>query len=667
MPVDLTLENWCSLGTPWVPFPQQWPQLGCAGQWPLGGHCRGFLLPFSTKNATAEQQSCRGGDLLPRVHRGYFKVPSTHRTLKLEEFGSAKYPRLQRNSMKSPEMEYSLFCASHFSWILFLSISSFDAVQATLKSQEKSVSTSQRHSTWKGFAPRDYTRFLTPKKASKLCALSLCYVQQKRHSHPRSRGKKSPGEEGWRCPDREGAANSPPGAPVGSRGDYRSWIEEETALVQQEESLPSCPASSVAPAPALPSGCEKSTRGAVPQPLATQHVLQPTQAHWRVCPLPIETGDCCRSFQGIVIWAFVFHCITMLIFWQGEDKKLSTLNCWRWATCCSLSWKKFPNQRGSSSGQKYHPHYVGSAQRKGGKQRENQRGGRSKSLSFLQCSGSQVPAPLSWAQLQCLQLSAGLHLVLHQGWPLGLWSEGPWVTQLGKLSPCEQRAGQMALSWVCQSPEGTERLNDNGAALGCSQWQQAGWGGTEITLACWQLCPCPILAHYSGSSSHLKIFPALILCTLPREIPGLFSTSNSTTSDFWRRFTSHIWKEKQLWSPLQLLRCSSVQPEVKGISLVLILVQLFCLRWVTGVHQGESNEVWHTREQPSHVCSLKVSEVVDMGEIPTAHRRTTQQHISGPAASGTFLLLMVIFPAFLEASSLIKVLCKEATASTNLE
>lgn len=75
----------------------------------------------------------------------------------------------------------------------------------------------------------------------------------------------------------------------------------------------------------------------------------------------------------------------------------------------------------------------------------------------------------------------------------------------------------------------------------------------------------------------------------------------------------------------------------------------------------------NTREQPLHVCSLKVSEVVDMGEIPTAHRRMTEQHISGPAASGMLLLLMEVFPVFPEASSLINLLGKEAIASSNLE
>lgn len=114
----------------------------------------------------------------------------------------------------------------------------------------------------------------------------------------------------------------------------------------------------------------------------------------------------------------------------------------------------------------------------------------------------------------------------------------------------------------------------------------------EITFASWQLCPGPILAHHSGSPRHFKIFPALILCTLPRDIPGLFNTINATTSNFWRRFTCHIWKETWLESLLQLLRCSSIQPEVKGISLVTISVQIFCNSCVTGVHHGESNEVW---------------------------------------------------------------------------
>lgn len=80
--------------------------------------------------------------------------------------------------------------------------------------------------------------------------------------------------------------------------------------------------------------------------------------------------------------------------------------------------------------------------------------------------------------------------------------------------------------------EDTEVPDDKEAALG--------WREGEITFACWQLCPGPILADYSGIPSHLKFFPALILCTLPRVIPGLFSTINSTTSNFWRRFTSHI-------------------------------------------------------------------------------------------------------------------------------
>lgn len=67
------------------------------------------------------------------------------------------------------------------------------------------------------------------------------------------------------------------------------------------------------------------------------------------------------------------------------------------------------------------------------------------------------------------------------------------------------------------------------------------------------------------------------------------------------------------------------------------------------------------------MCLLteKVTEVVDTGEITTAYR-ITEQHILGPAASGTFLLLMEIFPVFLEASHLIKVLCMEAIASSKL-
>lgn len=74
----------------------------------------------------------------------------------------------------------------------------------------------------------------------------------------------------------------------------------------------------------------------------------------------------------------------------------------------------------------------------------------------------------------------------------------------------------------------------------------------------------------------------------------------------------------------------------------------------------------NTREKPLGVCPLKVTEVVGTGEIPIAYRRMTEQHILGPAASGTFLLLMKIFPVSLEASSLIKFLCKEAIASSKL-
>lgn len=68
----------------------------------------------------------------------------------------------------------------------------------------------------------------------------------------------------------------------------------------------------------------------------------------------------------------------------------------------------------------------------------------------------------------------------------------------------------------------------------------AGWIEREITFASWWLCPVPILAHYSGIPSHLKIFPALILCGLPRDIPGLLNTFNSTTSNFFRGSTRHI-------------------------------------------------------------------------------------------------------------------------------
>lgn len=67
------------------------------------------------------------------------------------------------------------------------------------------------------------------------------------------------------------------------------------------------------------------------------------------------------------------------------------------------------------------------------------------------------------------------------------------------------------------------------------------------------------------------------------------------------------------------------------------------------------------------MCLLteKVTEVVDTGEITTAYR-ITEQHILGPAASETFLLLMEIFPVFLEASHSIKLLCMEAIASSKL-
>lgn len=67
-------------------------------------------------------------------------------------------------------------------------------------------------------------------------------------------------------------------------------------------------------------------------------------------------------------------------------------------------------------------------------------------------------------------------------------------------------------------------------------------------------------------------------------------------------------------------------------------------------HSALNWELW-TREKPLHVCPLQVTEVVDAGEIPTAYGRMTEQHILGPASSGMFLLLMEIFPLFLEASS----------------
>lgn len=54
----------------------------------------------------------------------------------------------------------------------------------------------------------------------------------------------------------------------------------------------------------------------------------------------------------------------------------------------------------------------------------------------------------------------------------------------------------------------------------------------EVTFAFWQLRPGPIFAHYSRRPSHLKIFPAPILCTLSRHIFGLSNTINGTTSNF---------------------------------------------------------------------------------------------------------------------------------------
>lgn len=104
---------------------------------------KGFPLGFSTKNATTERLSCgqTGDHLLPGLHHGYSNVPSTHCALKGEDAGSAKYPILHRNSIKSPDLEYSfLLPMIHFSSILFLPMSSSDAVQATWKKAKRRVS-----------------------------------------------------------------------------------------------------------------------------------------------------------------------------------------------------------------------------------------------------------------------------------------------------------------------------------------------------------------------------------------------------------------------------------------------------------------------------------------------------------------------------------------------
>lgn len=63
------------------------------------------------------------------------------------------------------------------------------------------------------------------------------------------------------------------------------------------------------------------------------------------------------------------------------------------------------------------------------------------------------------------------------------------------------------------------------------------------TFALWQLCPVPGPTRYTGRSRHLKASPALVASTLSGQIPWLFNTFNFTTSNFWRRFTRHIWKE----------------------------------------------------------------------------------------------------------------------------
>lgn len=142
--------------SPREPFPQQSFQLRHAGQrllgalpltacslqdaptpWLLPGHfprkAKGFPLGFSIKNATTQRLSCgrSGDDLLPGLHHGYSNVPCTHCALKGEDAGSSKYPLLHRNSIKSPDLAYSFLPMSHFSSILFLAMSSSDAVQAT--------------------------------------------------------------------------------------------------------------------------------------------------------------------------------------------------------------------------------------------------------------------------------------------------------------------------------------------------------------------------------------------------------------------------------------------------------------------------------------------------------------------------------------------------------
>lgn len=226
--------------------------------------------------------------------------------------------------------------------------------------------------------------------------------------------------------------------------------------------------------PAPPSGSERKTRGAVTQPLAIQHMLQPTQANWGACPLPILTGDCCRSFQDIEIRAFVFHSVTFSIFLQGEDKQLSILNNWRCATSPSLSWKKFLNQRGILTAEKVSSeipptlcwHYS-EKQRKADKTKELA-GVRVSHFSSAQAHNCQLTpsehslSACSWLQdfiLSCIRCGTWLSWVKPPV-SFSLVNSSHLNRDLGKW-PCPECARAMA----ALHHEYTEMLNDNEAAL----------------------------------------------------------------------------------------------------------------------------------------------------------------------------------------------------------
>lgn len=60
-----------------------------------------------------------------------------------------------------------------------------------------------------------------------------------------------------------------------------------------------------------------------------------------------------------------------------------------------------------------------------------------------------------------------------------------------------------------------------------------------------------------------------------------------------------------------------------------------CRRRAASLSYNCFHSALNIREKPFCVCPLKVTEVVDTGEIPTVYRMT-EEHILGPAASERF-------------------------------